>query len=383
MRLNRIFGKQATGESLETLADTICPHCGASIPRSRRCPECSQPAFSLPGWALSGRERRFITRKRLIVSGGVLAVLLFVFWLNYPFLPNYGILLFNRPTTEASSNSTIERWTMAGGDLAQRKMVFSADRSQDLPTGTIRWRVPTGEGTRAGPIVADGVVYQGGYFKVVALDADTGELIWSQPTSGPVQTSLALAGGRLYAGFLDHHVRALAPDTGEVVWEFRTGDIITSSPVVHDGILYLGAWDNLQYALDAATGEVIWTYEATDKVSSHSPVAEGIMAVPDKGAGFTCWTPEPVKTGWSTGLPGPPTQPQLLPTTRCILRRGAGSTPSTPRRRKCPGSTSSSGSGPSSGCGRFPEFPGQPDNREDFGGSRRTARIPALSLPRQ
>lgn len=281
--MNRIFGKAAAAESREPVADTICPHCGANVPRSRRCPVCNSPTFSLPGWAESGRQRRFITRKRLIVSGCVLAVLLFVFWLNYPFLPNYGILLFNKPTTEASSNSTVERWSMAGGDLAQRKVVFGAGSSQVLPTGKIKWSVPTGEGTRAGPIVADGVVYQGAYFKIMALDAETGEVIWSQPASGPVQASLALAEGRLYAGFLDHRVRALEPETGEQIWEFRTGDIITGSPAVHDGTLYVGAWDNLQYALDAATGEVIWTYEATDKISSQSPVADGIMAVPDKG----------------------------------------------------------------------------------------------------
>lgn len=172
---------------------------------------------------------------------------------------------------------------MAGGDLAQRKVALNPGNAMTQPTGRIRWSVPTGEGTRAGPIVADGVVYQGAYFRILALDAATGDVIWTQPASGPVQTSLALAGDKLYAGYLDHRVRALKPETGEIIWEFRTGDIITSSPVVHDGILYLGAWDNLQYALDAATGEVIWTYEATDKVSSQSPVADDIMAVPDKG----------------------------------------------------------------------------------------------------
>jgi outer membrane protein assembly factor BamB len=283
LRLNRIFGREAAAATPAPVADTTCPHCGAVIPRSRRCPVCNNPTFSLPGWARSGRERRIITRKRLIVSGCVLAALLFVLWVNYPFLPNYDILLFHRPSTEASSNSALGRWSMAGGDLAQRKAALNAGNAQTLPAGRVRWQTPTGEGTRAGPIVANGVVYQGAYFKIVALDAATGEVIWSQPTSGPVQTSLALAGDRLYAGFLDHRVRALEPATGEVLWEFRTGDIITASPVVHGGILYLGAWDNVQYALDAATGAVIWTYEASDKVSSHSPVAGGVTAVPDKG----------------------------------------------------------------------------------------------------
>ena len=283
--MNRIFGRAGsmTPAPAKPVADTICSNCGATIPASRRCPACNNPTFALPGWAQSGRERRLLTKRRLIVSGGILAVLLFVFWLNYPFLPNYRILWFDRPTTEATSNSTANRWTMAGGDLAQRKMVATAGNVQSQPVGRVKWSVPTGEGTRAGPIVADGIVYQGAYFKIMALDAETGEEVWTQPASGPVQASLALAGGTLYAGFLDHRLRASEPETGELLWEFQTGDIITASPVVHDGMLYLGAWDNVQYGLDAATGEVIWTYEATDKIGSHGPVADDVMAVPDKG----------------------------------------------------------------------------------------------------
>ena len=283
MRLNRIFGRVSSlARGLDTVEDATCPNCGATIPRSRRCPECNHPTFSLPGWALSGRERHFITRKRLIISGCLLAILLFVFWLNYPFVPNYRILLFHQPATEATSDSIIGNWSMVGGDLAQRKVVQTAPSSQSLPDGRVKWIVPTGEGTRAGPIVADGTIYQGAYFKILALDTESGDLIWSQPTSGPVQGSLAFAGDTLYAGFLDHRLRALDPESGEFLWEYRTGDLITSSPVIHNGILYSGAWDNLQYALDAATGELIWTYEANDKIGSHSPIANGIMAVADK-----------------------------------------------------------------------------------------------------
>ncbi len=288
LRLNRIFGREAAAtmpgaQGTNTLEETTCPHCGASISRSRRCPACNNVTFALPRWAAGGRDRRLFTRRRLIISGCTLAVLLFVLWLNYPFMPNYRILLFNRPATTVSSSSTVNQWSMAGGDVAQRKVVRSDTGSVALPVGKLQWSTPTGEGTRAGPIVADGKVYQGAYFKIVALDANTGEEVWSQPTSGPVQASLALAGGKLYAGFLDHRLRAMDPETGEILWDFRAGDIITSSPVVDEGVVYFGAWDSKQYALDAATGTEIWTYESTEKVGSSSPIYNGVMAVPDKG----------------------------------------------------------------------------------------------------
>ena len=284
LRLNRILSRDSAATSgSPVVPDWICPHCGANIPKVRRCPDCNRPTHFLPRWALSGREKSLITRRRLVFGGIFLALLTFIFWLNFPFLPNYGILWFNQPTTEATSNSSIDRWSMAGGDLAQRKVVRTFAGSTLLPVGNLKWSTPTGEATRAGPVIANGKIYQGAYFKILALDAETGQLIWSKPTSGPVQASLAVAGGQLYAGYLDHRVRALDPETGNTVWEFKAGDFITSSPVVHDGILYFGAWDSKQYALDAATGEVIWTYDATEKVNSHSPIQDDVMAVADKG----------------------------------------------------------------------------------------------------
>ena len=286
--LNRIFGRDTAATSpgtqgTATMEETICPHCGANISRSRRCPVCNNVTFALPRWAAYGRDRRLITRRRLVISGCTLAVFLFILWLNYPFMPNYRILLFNRPTTTVSSTSTVNQWSMAGGDVAQRKIVRADTGSLAQPEGDLKWSTPTGEGTRAGPIVADGKIYQGAYFRILALDAGTGEEVWSQPTSGPVQASLALAGDRLYAGFLDHRLRALDPETGEILWEFKAGDIITSSPVVHEGVVYFGAWDSKQYALDAATGTDIWIYDSTEKVGSSSPIYGDVMAVPDKG----------------------------------------------------------------------------------------------------
>ncbi len=289
MRLNRIFDRAsgtqpaAEGPAISGSGTVTCPNCGGPSNAGGECPACTGSASPLPGWALSGRERRFITRRRLIGSGIALVLLLILVWLNYPFLPDYRILLFNRPTTDISSNSVAGQWSMAGGDLTQRKVVRTDFESTALPVGRLKWSVQTGQGTRSGPIVVDGRVYLGAHFKLLALDAASGDVVWEQVTSGPVQTSPALAGNRLYAGFLDHRLRAMDPDSGNILWEFKSGDIITTSPVVHNGILYFGAWDKKQYALDAATGEVIWTYAATETIGSHAPIRDGVMAVADKG----------------------------------------------------------------------------------------------------
>lgn len=216
------------------------------------------------------------------MTGGVLLVLAFILWLNYPFLPDVRILLFNRPTTELSSNSLPGQWSMAGGDITQSKVIRSADFPPPPLSGQVLWSVPLGPSSRAGPVVADGRIYLGGHFKVTALDAATGAILWEQPTTGPVQGSLAAAGDRLFMGLLDHRLLALDAATGETLWEYRAGDFITGAPVVHQGIVYFGSWDSNIYALDAATGAEIWTYAATDSVGAQPALREGVLAIGDR-----------------------------------------------------------------------------------------------------
>ena len=241
----------------------------------------ANPAAALPAWAQGPRQRRFFTRKRLVSGGVILLLLGFLLWLNYPFLPDFRVLLFSRPTSQLSSQSAPGQWAMHGGDLAQTK-ALPRDAAGTPPVGRLLWSTPLGENTRSAPIVADGRVYVGGHFQIAALDAATGALLWRQPTTGPVPSTLAAAGPYLYIGLQDHHLHALDPATGESRWQFRAGDAITAAPVVHQGILYFGSWDGRLYALDAATGVEIWTYQATARIASPAAISDNILAVGDR-----------------------------------------------------------------------------------------------------
>ena len=231
---------------------------------------------------MAGRNRRLLTRRRLIIGGICLALLTFIFWLNYPFLPDFKILLFNRPTTDLTSNSRPGQWAMEGGDVAQAKAVRSGDPAAGAPAGETLWNVDLGPPSRSGPIVSGQRVILGGHFQVTALDAADGAVLWQKATTGPVPGSLAAAGDRLYMGLLDHRLLAMDAATGETLWEFQAQDLLTSAPVVHKGILYFGSWDGRLYALDAANGAPIWTYQATDSLGAPPAIREGVLAVGDR-----------------------------------------------------------------------------------------------------
>ena len=109
----------------------------------------------LPWWALAGRDRRRLTPRRLLIAGVLIFLSGLLTWINYPFLPDYKILLFNRPTTNLSSTSLPGQWSMNGRDHAQRRFVSSLSQQ---PAGRVLWSQDLGESTFSAPVVVDGVV---------------------------------------------------------------------------------------------------------------------------------------------------------------------------------------------------------------------------------
>ena len=175
----------------------------------------------------------------------------------------------------------------------------------DAPTLSPAWTFSTmdnpGEGDITGtPIVADGCVYVAtnrGW--VFALNADTGKLVWKAqvPYGGGVNSTVGLAGGRVYVGVsrtsvatgcpagdpcVGPYVVAFDQATGALAWatppvDNQPGSDSYGSPVFADGVLMIGtsggsaelgdeadryAFQGSMNFLDAATGTVLkktWT----------------------------------------------------------------------------------------------------------------------------
>ena len=256
-----------------------CNWCGAEDQtQGRTCLSCDRFIVIVPHWAEARRRRKWFTRRRLMLLGVLLTILGFVSWLNYPFLPDPVILLFHKPTTSVTSNSLPGQWSMVGRDTQLTRYLPNVAR---YPVGRILWTQDLGEPTRSAPIVADGVVYAGGHFKALALDAETGSAVWVLETNGPIHHSLAVAGTTLYVGTLDHRLLALDRKTGNLSWEFRARGPITTSPLVSQGIVYFGSSDEFIYALDAFNGKTIWKEEIQGKVRSSVAIYDGKLFAGD------------------------------------------------------------------------------------------------------
>jgi len=248
----------------------ICPWCGtAGRTAWGTCLACGR-YYLAQGWDKSPGSRRAI---RWIV-GGVGMVLVLVVWVGFAFLPDPITLLFKRPTTRLSSNSPSNHWAMWGLDLQQRRYVPAPPRH---PAGRLGWSVDLGTPTRSVPVIVDDVIYIGGHFQLLALDAHTGHRLWEVPTTGPVHTSPAVAANRLYIGLQDWRVLALDRRTGKTLWEFRMQGPVSGSAAVAQGMVYIGSTDGFLYALDAATGELIWTFKTQDQALSPPAIEAGSL----------------------------------------------------------------------------------------------------------
>lgn len=204
----------------------------------------------------------------------------------------------------------------------------------DAPGPLVKWKVKLGGETNRRLLVASGIVYvPSGDEHLYALDATTGNLMWtfkteSEPRTPVVKGSIVLFGDSYY-------IYALDASTGILLWKFETGtgeslrvvndvvhtrshrgahavDIVTGSEkwrfeFGQEVVLSHPAWlevssgsvfmeqDNIFYAIDAATGKLIWKAEGIEEISPF------IIAVTKDALVYGCDSPNLYALAIATG----------------------------------------------------------------------------------
>jgi outer membrane protein assembly factor BamB len=93
-------------------------------------------------------------------------------------------------------------------------------------------------------------------------------LAWKFQTGGPVSSSAAILGDRVFIGSADSNVVCLSLQDGRKLWSFRASGPIEASPLVLDGRVYIGDVNTHFYCLDAASGTPVWSRGFDDKIKS-------------------------------------------------------------------------------------------------------------------
>ena len=96
-------------------------------------------------------------------------------------------------------------------------------------------------------------------------------LIWQYNPGELLIVSPTVADGVVYAGSYEDRVYALDAHTGELLWSFETESDLSPPPLVAGGVVFVEDLANL-YALDASTGELLWSDESGDGGSLYAPL---------------------------------------------------------------------------------------------------------------
>lgn len=171
-------------------------------------------------------------------------------------------------------------WTTYGYDLGNTQFNQGASKVTKETVGQLKeaFRITVGGGATSTPIVADGIVYFGGwdgYF--YAADVKTGALKWKNHIGRQyVRSSPLLTQDRIYIA-ADTSLFALARSDGKTVYETLLTDhpqgFIESSPKLSDGVIVIGTasyelnltktdytFDGAVVGLAADTGKELWRF---------------------------------------------------------------------------------------------------------------------------
>jgi len=134
------------------------------------------------------------------------------------------------------------------------------------------------EGVGGGLAFADNTVFvSSGLGKMVALDAQTGQLQWARQTRVPLNSAPTVHNGRVFVISDDNELFALNSNTGEVLWSYQglieTASMLTApAPAVVDDVVVAPFSSGELIALRVQNGGVLWQ-DALSSTARLTPLA--------------------------------------------------------------------------------------------------------------
>ena len=189
-------------------------------------------------------------------------------------------------TARISTASAADEWLTYGGTYdEQRHSKLNQINKENVSQLGVAWTydLATNRGVESTPIVVDGVMYVTSAWSVVyALDAKTGAEKWVYDPAADravgvkaccdvVNRGVAVYDGKVFVGVIDGRLEALNAETGEVIWSKVTVDqslpyTITGAPRVVNGKVLIGNGGaelgvrGYLSAYDTSSGDLVWRF---------------------------------------------------------------------------------------------------------------------------
>jgi len=199
------------------------------------------------------------------------------------------------PSTAPLTNHTIWNFTTGGAiessPVIADGIVYVGSNDGyfyaiNATTGALVWRYNTYGPVEEAATILNGVAYVGGFHShaVFAFNASTGTLIWNSPIESVglhINSATVVSGGLVYisvfvySSYSGGELYALNASTGEQVWTYRPIAWLQSNPAIADNLIYIVESWGAVYAVDTVSGNLSWSG------GSNSPYGEGSVSIAD------------------------------------------------------------------------------------------------------
>ena len=167
--------------------------------------------------------------------------------------------------------------------------VFRAIRISD---GKEMFSVSSGSYTGASPALRGGAAYYGTFANEVLMVSLTGRrVVWRYEhpqRKFPFYSSAAVAFDRVVVGGRDKMVHGLNA-AGKAVWTLATLARVESSPAIAGGRVFVGSNDGRFYVLNLNTGAKLWEFNAGAPLSASPAIANGRIIIGSQDGRLYCF----------------------------------------------------------------------------------------------
>lgn len=167
--------------------------------------------------------------------------------------------------------------------------IFHAVRLAD---GKEAFNVSSGAYTGASPALRDGAAYYGTFDNEVLMvklaERTIGWRYQHPQRKFPYYSSAAVTNDRVVVGGRDKFVHGLNR-AGKAVWTFTTRARVESSPAIAGGRVYVGSNDGRFYVLNVASGAKLWEFNAGAPLSASPAIANGRIVIGSQDGRLYCF----------------------------------------------------------------------------------------------
>jgi eukaryotic-like serine/threonine-protein kinase len=167
--------------------------------------------------------------------------------------------------------------------------VFHAVRLSD---GKEAFNVSSGAYTGASPALRGGAAYYGTFNNEVMMvklaEHSVGWRYQHPQRKFPFYSSAAVLNDRVVVGGRDKLVHGLST-AGKAVWTFATRARVESSPAIAGGRVFVGSNDGRFYVLNLVNGAKLWEFNAGSPLSASPAIANGRIVIGSQDGRLYCF----------------------------------------------------------------------------------------------